>query len=89
MQRISDISCGDYRQLVREAPLFVPYFRQATPELELGSLNIGSRPAKRNPKGGRPRADDRLVFEGILWVLKTGARWQDLPEKYLIKGSSN
>ncbi len=29
---------------------------------------------ERNPKGGRPRADDRLVFEGILWVLKTGAR---------------
>jgi transposase len=34
------------------------------------------------PKGGRPRADDRLVFEGILWILKTGARWKDLPEKY-------
>ena len=34
------------------------------------------------PKGGRPRADDRLVFEGILWILKTGARWKDLPDKY-------
>ena len=33
-------------------------------------------------KGGRPRADDRLVFEGILWILKTGARWKDLPDKY-------
>lgn len=52
MQRISDLSCNDYRYLVREEPRFVPYFRQATPELELGSLNIGSRPAKRNPKGG-------------------------------------
>jgi phosphoenolpyruvate carboxylase len=52
MNRISEISCADYRQLVREEPRFVPYFRQATPELELGSLNIGSRPAKRNPKGG-------------------------------------
>lgn len=52
MQRISDLSCKDYRFLVREEPRFVPYFRQATPELELGSLNIGSRPAKRNPKGG-------------------------------------
>jgi phosphoenolpyruvate carboxylase len=30
----------------------VPYFRKATPELELGNLNIGSRPAKRNPTGG-------------------------------------
>uniref|UniRef100_A0A7S4JAQ3 phosphoenolpyruvate carboxylase n=1 Tax=Odontella aurita TaxID=265563 RepID=A0A7S4JAQ3_9STRA len=53
MQRISDVSCEAYRQLVREEPRFVPYFRQATPELELGQLlNIGSRPAKRNPKGG-------------------------------------
>uniref|UniRef100_A0A7S4VL67 Phosphoenolpyruvate carboxylase n=1 Tax=Ditylum brightwellii TaxID=49249 RepID=A0A7S4VL67_9STRA len=52
MQRVSDVSCAGYRQLVREEPRFVPYFRQATPELELGSLNIGSRPAKRNPKGG-------------------------------------
>ena len=52
MSRISEISCDDYRHLVREEPRFVPYFRQATPELELGSLNIGSRPAKRNPKGG-------------------------------------
>jgi len=34
------------------------------------------------PKGGRPRADDRMVFEGILWILKTGARWKDLPERY-------
>jgi phosphoenolpyruvate carboxylase len=52
MQEISDVSCADYRQLVREDPRFVAYFRQATPELELGSLNVGSRPAKRNPKGG-------------------------------------
>ncbi len=35
---------------------------------------------ERNPQGGSPRADDRLVFEGILWVLKTGARWKDLPD---------
>lgn len=52
MEKLSEVSCADYRQLVREEPRFVPYFRQATPELELGSLNIGSRPAKRNPKGG-------------------------------------
>jgi phosphoenolpyruvate carboxylase len=52
MDRISDVSCTDYRHLVREEPRFVPYLREATPELELGTLNIGSRPAKRNPKGG-------------------------------------
>jgi len=52
MEDLSEVSCAAYRQLVRKEPRFVPYFRQATPELELGVLNIGSRPAKRNPKGG-------------------------------------
>ena len=52
MQRVSDVSCAAYRHTVREDPRFVPYFRQATPELELGKMMIGSRPAKRNPKGG-------------------------------------
>ena len=33
-------------------------------------------------RGGRPRADDRETLEGILWVLKTGARWRDLPSRY-------
>lgn len=35
-----------------------------------------------NPRGGRPWADARKVFEGILWVLRTGARWKDLPAQY-------
>ena len=32
-----------------------------------------------SPKGGRPRADDRACLEGILWLLRGGARWQDIP----------
>lgn len=31
---------------------------------------------------GRPRADDRRTIEGILYVLITGCRWQDLPREY-------
>ena len=31
---------------------------------------------------GRPRADDRQTINGILWVLRTGARWADLPRGY-------
>src|SRR5438093_6080768 len=34
----------------------------------------------RGGKGGRPWVDHREVIDGILWVLKTGARWRDLPE---------
>ena len=52
MERLSDLSCDEYRKIVRGEPRFVPYFRSATPELELSGLNVGSRPAKRNPKGG-------------------------------------
>src|SRR5262245_42184247 len=30
-------------------------------------------------RGGRPRANARRCLEGILWVLKSGSRWKDLP----------
>ena len=32
-----------------------------------------------SPKGGRPRASDRECLEGLLWLLRTGARWRDIP----------
>ncbi len=37
----------------------------------------------RRPDGnGRARVDDRAILNGILWVLRSGARWKDLPERY-------
>ena len=33
-------------------------------------------------KTGRPRADDRKTVDGILHVLRSGCRWQDLPRRY-------
>ncbi len=37
----------------------------------------------RRPDGrGRPWRDAREVLNGILWILRTGAPWQDLPERY-------
>jgi transposase len=38
--------------------------------------------AKPKPKGGRPRVSDRQCFEGILWILWTGAPWSELPRQY-------
>ncbi|WP_104400101.1 phosphoenolpyruvate carboxylase [Vibrio penaeicida] len=52
MDTLSEVSCEAYRGVVRGEPDFVPYFRAATPELELGMLPLGSRPSKRNPNGG-------------------------------------
>jgi transposase len=38
---------------------------------------------RRRPDGrGRPWRDPRDVLNGILWILKTGAPWQDLPRRY-------
>src|SRR5687768_15731371 len=31
---------------------------------------------------GRPRVDDRAILNGILWVLRTGAPWHDMPNRY-------
>ena len=36
----------------------------------------------RSDGKGRPWKDKRDVLEGILWVVKTGARWKDLPKEY-------
>ncbi|NQE77256.1 phosphoenolpyruvate carboxylase [Pantoea ananatis] len=52
MNQLSADSCAMYRGYVRENADFVPYFRSATPEQELGKLPLGSRPAKRRPTGG-------------------------------------
>ena len=53
MQRMSDASARGYRAVVYEMPRFLDYFRAATPEVELGGINIGSRPARRGGgKGG-------------------------------------
>lgn len=33
-------------------------------------------------KEGRPRSEDRRILNGIRWILRTGAPWRDLPERY-------
>ncbi len=31
---------------------------------------------------GRPPQNLRAIMSGILWILRTGAPWKDLPERY-------
>src|SRR5438094_5579612 len=40
------------------------------------------KPKHRNDGRGRPWKSRRSVLNGILWVLRTGAPWADLPERY-------
>jgi transposase len=37
---------------------------------------------KKNARLGRPPEDPREMLDGILWVLRTGAPWRDLPERF-------
>jgi len=52
MESMAQQSVKSYRGMVRENKDFVPYFRSATPEQELGKLALGSRPARRKASGG-------------------------------------
>lgn len=52
MDEISENCCKHYRDIVFQNPEFLEYFHEATPEAELGNLNIGSRPTRRKKTGG-------------------------------------
>lgn len=60
-----------YRQLPREVP---------DEMWEVVEAFIPPEPPK--PNGGRPRVPDRACLNGILFVLRSGCRWKDLPPVY-------
>ncbi len=37
---------------------------------------------KANERRGRPARNARQLLNGVLWILRTGAPWHDLPERY-------
>lgn len=62
MDRLAQQALSSYREVVRENPDFVPFFRAITPEQELGKLALGSRPARRKA------TDDVESLRAIPWV---------------------
>jgi transposase len=40
------------------------------------------QPQVREDGRGRPWRDPRDVLNGILWILRTGAPWADMPDRY-------
>ena len=39
-------------------------------------------PPERAGKRGRPRKDDRTMLNGMLWIVRSGAQWREMPETY-------
>jgi transposase len=37
---------------------------------------------KLRKKPGRPRRDDRAIFDGLIWLARTGAQWSQLPREF-------
>ena len=37
---------------------------------------------KARKKPGRPRRDDRALFDGLIWLARTGAQWSQLPREF-------
>jgi transposase len=38
--------------------------------------------AKVRKKPGRPRRDDRAIFDGLVWLARTGSQWAALPREF-------
>jgi len=37
---------------------------------------------KPRKKSGRPRRDDRAIFDGLIWLARTGSQWAALPREF-------
>lgn len=37
---------------------------------------------KPRKKPGRPRRDDRAIFDGLIWLARTGSQWSQLPGEF-------
>ena len=37
---------------------------------------------KVRKKPGRPRRDDRAIFDGLIWLARTGSQWAALPREF-------
>ena len=40
-------------------------------------------PPEETGKRGRPRKGNRTMLNGMLWIVRSGAQWRELPETYL------
>jgi transposase len=55
--------------------------KQARGDLSDAQWELIAELFPKQARGGKWN-DHRVVFDGILWILRTGAPWRDLPERY-------
>ncbi|OIN77935.1 phosphoenolpyruvate carboxylase [Mycobacterium malmoense] len=65
LDEVAALARRAYAELVHDTPGFVEYFTASTPVSEIGSLNIGSRPASRKPTSSI--ADLRAIPWVLAW----------------------
>ena len=41
-------------------------------------------PPEETGKRGRPRKDNRTMLNRMLWIVRSGAQWRELPEAWLL-----
>ena len=51
---------------------------------EVQPLLVVTKPRK---KPGRPRVDDRAIFNGLIWLARNGGQWQTLPRRFGAKST--
>ncbi|HEY3992643.1 MAG TPA: phosphoenolpyruvate carboxylase [Ktedonobacteraceae bacterium] len=76
MTTLSASAYAYYRRLIYDDPDFLRFFEQATPILELGWLNLGSRPARRS------RGRNLEELRAIPWVFSWMQSRYVLPSWY-------
>src|SRR5579884_3055636 len=81
MNTLSTSAHKRYRQFIYEDPDFLSFFEQATPLLELGGLNIGSRPSRRTQGRGIEE------LRAIPWVFSWMQSRYVLPSWYGVGGA--
>lgn len=50
----------------------------------LAPLLVIDKPRK---KSGRPRSDDRAIFDGLIWLARNGGQWKSLPRQFGAKST--
>ncbi len=75
-ERLAERSRQAYESLVKHSPDFMAFFQQATPFMELATLNLASRPVSRGNKDGALQLED---LRAIPWVFSWTQARANLP----------